>query len=156
VNITVTLFVQMAVFIALIIFTMKVVWPMILGPMQAREQKIAADLAAAEKGRQDFNQAEKRAEDLVREARERANQIIDQAQHRANEIVDQARTTAVAEGARLAAAAQQQIALEQNRARDQLRREVGQLAISTASKLLKREIDPRKHAELLDELATEL
>jgi F-type H+-transporting ATPase subunit b len=156
VNITVTLFVQMAVFLTLVWFTMKFVWPIILGAMDERAKKIAMGLAAAERGQQDFAQAEKRAEVLIREARDRATHIIDQAQHRANEIIDQAKTTAVAEGARLAAAAQQQIALEQARAREQLRREVGNLAVSTASKLLQREIDPRMHAELLDKLATEL
>ncbi len=155
-NITVTLFVQIAVFVAPIVFTMKVVWPMILKPMDERSQRIATGLAAAEKGQASFADSEKRAEAVIREARERANQIVDQAQQRANEILDQARTTAVAEGARLVAAAQQQIVMEQNRAREALRHEVGQLAISTASKLLKREIDPRKHAELLAELATEL
>ena len=155
-NITVTLFVQMAVFLTLVWFTMKFVWPMILGPMDERAKKIATGLAAAEKGQQDFAQSEKRAEAVIREARDRANQIVDQAQHRANEIVDQAKTTAVAEAARIVATAQQQIVLEQSRAREQLRREVGGLAVSTASKLLGREIDPRAHAELLDKLAAEL
>jgi F-type H+-transporting ATPase subunit b len=156
VNINLTLVVQMAVFLTLVWFTMTFVWPLILGMMEERSKKIALGLAAAEKGQQDFAQAEKRAEAVIREARERAHQIMDQAQHRANELVDQARVQAVAEGARLLASAQQQIGLEQGRARDQLRREVGQLAVSTASKLLQREIDPKMHAELLDQLAGKL
>ena len=41
-NINLTLIVQMLVFIALIWFTMKFVWPMILGPMEERRDKIAA------------------------------------------------------------------------------------------------------------------
>ena len=49
-NINLTLFVQMLVFIALIWFTMKFVWPMILNPMEERSRKIANGLAAAEKG----------------------------------------------------------------------------------------------------------
>lgn len=155
-NINLTLIVQMVVFLTLVWFTMKFVWPIILGAMEDRSKKIATGLAAAEKGQQDFAQAEKRAEAVIREARERANQIIDQAQHRANDVVDQAKTTAIAEGARLVATAQQQIELESNRAREQLRREVGQLAVSAASKLLQREIDPRAHADLLDKFATEI
>ena len=51
-NINLTLIVQMIVFIVLIWFTMKFVWPMILGPMEERARKIAAGLAAAEKGQQ--------------------------------------------------------------------------------------------------------
>lgn len=155
-NINLTLIVQMVVFLTLVWFTMKLVWPLILRPMDERAKKIATGLAAAEKGQHDLAQAEQRAGEVIREARERANVIIDQAQHRANDVVEQAKSTAVSEGSRLVAAAQQQIVLEQNRAREQLRREVGQLAVSAASQLLQREIDPRAHADLLDKFATGL
>lgn len=155
-NINLTLIVQMIVFILLIWFTMKFVWPMILGPMNEREQRIAHGLAAAEQGEQALAEARGRAEAIVREARERANQIIDHAQHRANELVEQAKGTATSEGARLVAAAQQQIELDTTRAREALRREVAGIAVAAAGKLLGREIDARKHADLLDKLAAEV
>jgi F-type H+-transporting ATPase subunit b len=156
VNINLTLIVQMLVFIVLIWFTMKFVWPMILSAMEERSRKIAQGLAAAEKGEQELAQARDRADAIVREARERANQIIDQAQHRANDLVEQAKGTATAEGQRLVAAAQQQIELEASRARETLRREVAQIAVTAASKLLEREIDPRAHADLINKLATQI
>jgi F-type H+-transporting ATPase subunit b len=156
VNINLTLIVQMLVFIVLIWFTMKFVWPMILGPMEERSKKIAVGLAAAEQGEQSLAQARERAEDIVREARERATQIIDNAQHRANDLVEQAKGTASTEGQRLVAAAQQQIELEASRARESLRREVAQIAVQAASKLLQREIDPQAHAELISKFATQI
>ena len=155
-NINLTLIVQMIVFVVLIWFTMKVVWPMILTPMAERERKIAAGLAAANKGESDLLEAKERAEAIVREARERAGQIIDQAQHRANDLVEEAKGSATAEGARLVAAAQQEIQLETSRARESLRREVAQIAVSAASKLLEREIDPKTHEDLLSKLATQI
>jgi len=156
VNINLTLIVQMIVFILLIWFTMKFVWPMILGPMNEREQRIAHGLAAAEQGEQALAEAREKADAIIREARERANQIIDHAQHRANELIEQARGTASSEGARLIAAAQQQIELDTTRARESLRREVAGIAVAAAAKLLGREIDARKHADLLDKLAAEV
>jgi F-type H+-transporting ATPase subunit b len=156
VNINLTLIVQMIVFIVLVWFTMKFVWPMILGPMEERAKKIAAGLAAAEKGQEELAQARDRAEAIVREARERATQIIDQAQHRANDLVEQAKGTATAEGRRLVEAAKQQIELEASHAREDLRREVATIAVSAASKVLEREIDPRAHADLLSKLATQI
>jgi F-type H+-transporting ATPase subunit b len=156
VNINLTLVVQMIVFILLIWFTMKVVWPMILGPMNERERRIAHGLAAAEEGEKELAAARDKADAIVREARERANQIIDHAQHRANELVEEAKGTASSEGARIVAAAQQQIELDTTRARESLRREVAGIAVTAASKLLGREIDTRKHADLLDQLATEI
>jgi F-type H+-transporting ATPase subunit b len=156
VNINLTLIVQMLVFIILIWFTMKFVWPIILGAMEERSKKIAQGLAAADKGEQALAQARERAEAIVREARERATQIIDNAQHRASDLVEQAKGTASTEGQRLVAAAQQQIELEASRAREMLRREVAQIAVQAASKLLQREIDPQAHADLISKLATQI
>lgn len=155
-NINLTLIVQMVVFIVLIMFTMKFVWPIITGAMDERAKKIAAGLAAAEKGEQELASARTNSDAIIREARERATQIIDHAQHRANEIIDQAKAAATQEGQRLVTAAQAQIDLEANRARETLRREVADLAVSTAAKLLEREIDARAHADLISKLATQI
>jgi F-type H+-transporting ATPase subunit b len=156
VNINLTLFVQMIVFVALIMVTMKFVWPKIIDAMDERTRKIAAGLAAAEKGKEDLASANERAEVIMREARERAGQIIDQAQHRANDMVEEAKGAATAEGARLLAAAQEQIDLAAAHARESLRRDVAQIAVSAASKILEREIDPRTHSDLIDKLAAQI
>ena len=155
-NINLTLLVQMVVFALLIFGTMKWIWPHILGAMEERARKIAQGLAAAEQGEQELAAARGKADVIVREARERANQTIDHAQHRANDLVEQARSTAGTEGARLIAAAQQQIRLDATHAREALRREVAGIAVGAAAKLLGREIDAKKHAELLDKLAAEV
>jgi F-type H+-transporting ATPase subunit b len=156
VNINLTLVIQMLVFATLVWFTMKYVWPMILGPMEERSRKIAQGLAAGQEGEKSLAEAREKSEAIVREARERATQIIDQAQHRANDLIEQAKGTATAEGQRLVAAAHQQIELDATHARESLRREVAQIAVKAASKLLEREIDPRAHADLIDKLATQI
>jgi F-type H+-transporting ATPase subunit b len=155
-SINLTLIVQMLVFIVLVWFTMKFVWPMILGPMQEREKKIAQGLAAADRGEQSLAKARDEADAIVRAARERATQIIDQATHHASEIVEQAKGTATSEGQRLKTAAAQEIELEASRARETLRREVAQIAVLAASKLLEREIDAKAHADLISKLATQI
>ncbi len=155
-NINITLITQMVVFALLIWFTMKFVWPIILGAMDERAKRIADGLAAAEKGQKNLSEAKSAAEEVLNEARGKALQIVDQAQHRANELIEQAKNTAVAEGERLVAAAQQQTELDVSRAREELRREVAALAVAGASQLLEREIDPKTHAELLSKLATEV
>jgi F-type H+-transporting ATPase subunit b len=156
VNINLTLVIQMVVFALLIWFTMKVIWPPILGLMEARSKKIALGLAAAEKGQQDFANAEQRAEGVITEARVRANEIIDQAQRRSNDMVEAARVKALEEGERLVTAARSQIELATTKAREDLRKEVAQLAVNSASKLLGREIDAKAHADLLGALAKEI
>jgi len=156
VNINLTLIVQMIVFALLVFGTMKWIWPPVLHAMEERSRKIAQGLASAEKGEHELAAARGKAEEIVREARARASQIIDHAQHRANELIEEAKVTAREEGARLIAAAQQQIALDTSRAKESLRREVAGIAVGAASKLLGREIDARAHADLLDTLAAQV
>jgi len=90
VNINLTLIVQMIVFIVLVWFTMKVVWPMILGPWKSARRRSQRDSPRRE-GTAGAGPGSDRADAVVREARERATQIIDQAQHRANDLVEQAK-----------------------------------------------------------------
>jgi F-type H+-transporting ATPase subunit b len=156
VNINLTLVVQMVVFALLVWVTMKFIWPLVLGPMEERAKKIATGLAAAEKGQQDFAQASQRAEGAIREARDRANEIIDQAQRRASEMIDAAKSQAMQEGERLVASARTQIELATTKAREELRKEVAQLAVRSASQLLGREIDAKAHGDLLNKLAGEI
>jgi F-type H+-transporting ATPase subunit b len=156
VNINLTLVVQMVVFGLLVWFTMKFVWPMILGPMEERAKKIATGLAAAEKAELDLTKASERAETAIKEARDRANEIVDQAQRRANEMVEAAKAQALQEGERLVATARQQIELATTKAREELRKEVARLAVSSASQLLGREIDAKAHSDLLGKLASEI
>ena len=155
-NLNATIIAQMVMFAVLVWFTMKFVWPMITSTMKEREQKIAEGLAAAERGQQDLTAAESRVEELVREARARAHQIEQQAHTQANEIIETARHNAQAESARIVDSAQQQVNLQVQRARDDLRKQVAQLAVAGAAKIIEREIDPRAHAQLLDQLAAQI
>ena len=155
-NINLTLIVQMVVFALLVWWTMSKAWPLIMRVIEERQRKIAQGLAAADKGEHELAQAQERANEILREARERGGQIIEQAQHRANDILEQARVSASQEGQRLVASAQQQIGLEASRARESLRREIGQIAVAAASKLLEREIDPHAHQELISKLAAQI
>ena len=155
-DITVTLIIQMLVFMIFVWVVMKFIWPIILGAMTEREKKIAAGLAAAEQGQKDLSEAKSRADDVVKEARARALTIESQAQTRANQIIDEARKAAGLEGEKALASAKAQIDLESNRARDALRGQVVSLAVAGAKRVLEKEIDQKTHGELLDQLAAKL
>lgn len=155
-NIGLTLIIQGLAFFATAWLVMKFLWPPLLGAIEERQKKIAEGLAAADKGQNALQDAQAQALEIVREARTKASAVIDQANRRANELVEEARGTALAEGERLIAAARNEIATEQARVRGELRTEVANLAVAGASQLLKREIDPKSHAQLLDELAARI
>ena len=155
-NLNATIIAQMLIFGALVWVTLKFVWPMVEGPLQARNRRIAEGLAAAEQGQRDLAQAETRVTEIVRDAHTRALAIEHQAQQQANEMVEAAKKTAQAEGQRLLIAARDQIALETQKARDELRGQVAALAVAGATRIIGREINARDHAELLQKLAAEV
>jgi F-type H+-transporting ATPase subunit b len=155
-NIAITLVIQGFVFFFVAWLVMKYIWPFLLVKIETRQKVIAEGLAAAAKSEKDLNEAEARSKEIIREARERAAQIVDQASKRSNEMIEEAKGTASSEAQRLIAGAREEVSLETTRARESLRREVGELAVAGASRLLGREIDPRTHADLLDKLSAEV
>jgi F-type H+-transporting ATPase subunit b len=155
-NLTATLFIQSLVFVILGWVTMKFIWPPLIAAIEERQRKIADGLAAADKGEKSLAEAETKVNELVKDARVQAGKIVEQANRRSNEMVDEAKAAANAEGARLLGNARQEAALESGRARDQLRSEVGALAIAGAAKVLGREIDARAHADLIEQLAQQI
>ena len=155
-NITVTLIIQGLAFFAVAWLVMKFGWPHIIAAIEERQRKIAEGLAAAEKSERSLAEAKTSANEILKEARAQAVKIVDQANKRSNELVDEARGTAVAEGQRLISEARQNVALESNRARELLRKEVATIAVAGAGKLLGREIDAKAHADLLEKLALEI
>ncbi|MBS0394676.1 MAG: F0F1 ATP synthase subunit B [Proteobacteria bacterium] len=155
-SITITLIIQGFALFLVAWLVMKLGWPSIIGAIEERQKRIADGLAAADRGQKDLDDAKAQALEIVREARTKAAQIVEQANRRGNEVVEEARGTAVAEGERLIAVARDEIATQTSRARGELRNEVAHLALAGASQLLQREIDPKAHAQLLEELATRI
>ena len=155
-NINATLIGQAIAFGVFIAFCMKYVWPPIMQALEERTKKIADGLAAAERGRHEQELAEKRAQQVISEAKEQANEIISQAQRRSNEIVDESKDTARVEGERILTSAQAEIEQEANKAKDELRGQVGSIALAGAAKILNREIDDKAHTDLLKELVSRI
>lgn len=147
---------QVISFVILVVFTMKFIWPPLNAAIEDRQRRIAEGLAAADNSQKALEQAQQRADSVVRDARAKANEIIEQAHQRANQIVEQAHSDAVAEAGRQKELAQAEIAAASNRAREELRAQVATLAVTGAEKVIRREIDPNAHRALLDELAAQL
>lgn len=155
-SINATLIGQMITFTLLVWFTMKYIWPPLIGAIEERKTKIAEGLAAAEKGQEDMQLASKKAATVLREAKKQSADIINLAQKRANEIVEESKGTAKTEGERLLEAAQAQIEQEMKRAQESMRTEVSALALKAAGQILKQEIDKAKHKELLGKVSEQL
>jgi F-type H+-transporting ATPase subunit b len=155
-NINLTLFAQAATFAIFIWFTAKFVWPHLSRAIEARQKHIAEGLAAAERGKQDLEQAAVRTADMLRQARQQAQEVLAQADKRASQIMDEAKAAASDEGARLIAGAKAEIDQEVSRAREMLRTQVAALAVAGAEQILRREVDAKVHADLLASVQNQL
>jgi F-type H+-transporting ATPase subunit b len=124
--------------------------------MDDRRQKIADGLSAAEKGKADLAQAQARISLIEASAKSENHARMVEAEKQAAVLIEQARREGEAEKARIIAQAKQDAAQEVQRARDSLRGEVAALAVKGAEQILKREVNPQVHAELLDQLKAQL
>ena len=155
-SITGTLIVQMIVFLILVWFTMKFVWPPITAALDERASKIAAGLSAADKAKSELAMANQRVEQQLSAARNDAAKRLADAERLAQQLVEEAKSKATEEGAKIIAAAKVDAAQESAKARDTLREQVAGLAIKGAEAILRREVNAGVHAELLGRLKAEL
>ncbi|MBC7380542.1 MAG: F0F1 ATP synthase subunit B [Burkholderiaceae bacterium] len=155
-SITGTLIVQMIVFLILVGFTMKFVWPPIATALDERARKIADGLAAADKAKLELSAANQRVEaELAKSRNETAVRLAD-AERRAQAIIAEAKARATDEGSKIIAAAKVEAEQQAVKARESLREQVAALAVKGAEQILRKEVNAGVHAELLGRLKTEL
>jgi F-type H+-transporting ATPase subunit b len=155
-SITATFIFQMIVFLILVWFTMKYIWPPITAALDARARKIADGLSAADKAKAELAQANQRVEQQLSAARDDAAKRLADAERLAQSMIEEAKGRASAEGAKIIAAAKAEAEQEAAKAREALRDQVAALAVKGAEQILRKEVNPAVHAELLGRLKTEL
>jgi len=155
-NINLTLIGQSITFAIFVWFCMKFIWPPIVAALDERKQKIADGLAAAVRGNREQELAQEKAVAVIKEAKEQARTIISQAEKRNAEIVDLAKDEAREEAERIIIAAKAEVDQEANRAREELRSKVIDLALAGASKILEREVKIEDHNASLEKLSANL
>ena len=72
------------------------------------------------------------------------------------QVVEQAQAKAQSEAERIRSDAHQEAEREIEKAKEALRKQVGDLAVLGAARIVKREIDASKHAEVLSDVAAQL
>jgi F-type H+-transporting ATPase subunit b len=155
-NFNATLIGQTIAFAVFVWICMKYIWPPLMGILEERTAKISEGLAAAQRGQKDLEDAQAKVGESLSEAKQQAQEIINQAQKRANEIVDEAKDAAREEADKIKVAASADIDQQITAAREHLRKEVSSIAVAGAQQILKREVDAKAHADVLDELVAQI
>ncbi len=155
-SITGTLIIQMIVFLILVGFTMKFVWPPIASALDERAAKIADGLAAADKAKSELSAANQKVEAELAKSRNETAQRLADAERRAQAIIEEAKARATEEGNKIVAAARVEAEQQTVKARETLREQVAALAVKGAEQILRKEVNAGVHADLLSRLKTEL
>ena len=151
-----TLLIQMTVFAVVVLFSMKFIWPMIMEAIEERNKNISDGLAAAEKGQKQLSEAGSEVTGLISEAKKQATTILDQANTRASSIVETAKTKGGEERDKIILTAQEQAEHELDKLKEDLKKDLADLAVAGAEKVLSREINENDHKDILDGLAKKL
>ena len=155
-SINLTLIIQIIVFVLLGLFTMRFVWPPITAALDERAKKVREGLSAADSAKAELAAAHKRVEQELSAARNDASQRLADAERLAQSMIEEAKARANDEGAKIIANAKAEAEQEAVKAREALREQVAALAVKGAEQILRREVNPTVHADLLSRLATEL
>jgi F-type H+-transporting ATPase subunit b len=156
VSITGTLIIQMIVFLILVGFTMKFIWPPMAAALDERARKIAEGLAAADKAKSELAAADRRVEEELTKTRTETAALLADAERRGQQIVEEAKGRAQEEANKIIAAAKAEAEQQSVKAREALREQVAALAVKGAEQILRKEVNAGVHAELLERLKTEL
>ncbi len=140
----------------LVIITVKWIWPPLFQAMEDRRKKIASGLEAAEKSEVELKNVQDKVAEMLKEAKLEAAEVLEQANKRSAEIVAESREAARVEGEKLLATTEAQIEHEIKQAQEKLQKQVSQLALAGAEKVIAREISAKDHEQMLDDLATQI
>lgn len=124
------------VFLLLLAVLWKFAWPQILGAVEAREQALEAQLAEAERNRQESARLLEEHRKLVADARTQAHQIVTEARTMAEQERARQMQVAKEEQEQLLERARRELAAERDRAIVDLRREAVDISLAAASKVV--------------------
>jgi F-type H+-transporting ATPase subunit b len=137
----------------LVLFTLlaKFAWRPLLKALDARQESITKSLDDAQKARQELQQFQQQSAKMLRDARVEADSILSRSRSDAEKIRAELKEQAKAEADSILRHARRQIELETRQAVQQIHREVVDLSVTIASKVLQRNVSKEDNARLIEE-----
>ena len=124
--------------------------------MQKRRDKIAADIAAAEKEKEDALAFKKEYDARLRDVDREADGILADAKRRAKDREEAIIAEAKEESARIMTRTKAEVELEKSKAKDEIKQEIVTVAGEMAGRFIKDKMDEQKQAALVDDVLREM
>ncbi len=144
--------------IAFVVF-LAVFWRYALGPitrmLDQRRERIEESMQAAERMQKELASTQARNEEVLAEARREAQRMLSTARDTADQTLARAHEQAQVEADQIVEKARASIVAEREQSWQQLRRDVADLAISAATKIVRKELDRAQQTRLIEETLAE-
>jgi F-type H+-transporting ATPase subunit b len=144
---------QSMIFIGLLFLLRKYAWGPILSAVNERETSIKDALASAEAARTEMESLQSDNQRILKEARAEKEALLKEARSTRAELINTAKEEAQAEADKILTQAQEAIQNEKRSAINELREQVGFIAMDIAEKVLQKELENKdKQVQLIDQL----
>jgi F-type H+-transporting ATPase subunit b len=146
----------LVVFLVVLAVLSVAVWPKILKGLKDRENKIRDEIQSAELARKQAKDALEQYESSLREARAKAQKMLDKARAQQQAMLDEMKAKNEAELNAMRDKARRDIDVAKRDALSEIYAITGDLAVSAASKILRREVNASDSRRLVDESMAQL
>lgn len=151
-----SLLIQLLNFLLLLLLLRRLLYKPVLRRLEQRSQRIRNDLDEARRLREEAERDRLEYRTQLERARDEARAVLEEANQVSERIREQALLDAEGQSARLLERAREGIARERDLAITELRREVADLAIAAASRVVRRALDTPAQRQLVREVLAEL
>jgi F-type H+-transporting ATPase subunit b len=146
---------QIAAFLVFLVLLWKSGSKPILKTLDERQARVQEGLEAAQKMQEQLQATAARNDEVLAEARQEAQSILAQAREQGDAAIARAREEAGRQSDEYMARAQAALRAETEQARQQLRNEVADLAVLAAGQIVRKELDPKAQADLIEATLSE-
>lgn len=143
-------------FVIVFVVLSRVAWPMIDQTLEDRRAAIQGRMEEADRALREADETKAEYRSRLDDARGEANRIIEDAKQTAESLRRDIVAKAESEAKAIVDRAQTEVAAERERTLQQMRSEVGTLAVQLAARIVEKELDPSTHRHLVDEYITRL
>jgi len=144
-----TIFWMLIIFAITLIILKKFAWKPILASLKDRENTIADALSSADRAKQEVENLKADQEQIIAEARKEKEVILKEARELKDKLLAEAKTQAQVEGKKIIESARVQIEAEKTAAINEMKKQVVELSVLVAEKIIQKEVKAQKDQEEL-------
>jgi F-type H+-transporting ATPase subunit b len=145
-----TLIAQLVIFLVMLGILYRVAWGPLLRILNERRARIAQGVEATQRALQELEAAEKERQAKLEDARREAQAMLDRISKQAEDLRKELEAKAREQAEALIAKARAEIQQERQKAVQDLRSQVADLAVMAAGRIIGESLDAKKHRELIE------